>query len=247
MHEKEYLLAIKSSLSSYIKNKIVLDIGANIGTHSLFFSSLASKVYSFEPNKKVFDLLYLNTKNQKNIQVFNFGLSNESGLFNALIPMDNTGGAALKKGDLKNSFSVKFRVKKYTDVGQLKNKKIGLIKIDIEGHELNAFQGMKRLLSLQSPLILMEQKDGINNNSSKETDFLNQSGYIHKYEFKRTDDWLYKKLPDSLPKFIKVLFRFTEMLFLGVPLEDLRLVKISKLTKSRYDLLLFSKQPNQQS
>ena len=93
----------------------------------------------------------------------------------------------------------------------------------------------------------MEQKDGIQNHSSKEADFLNQCGYIHKYEFKRIDDWLYKKLPNSLPKFIKVFFRLTEMLCLGVPSEKLRLVKISKLTKSRYDLLLFSKQPIQQS
>ncbi len=241
MHEKEYLKVIKSSLEKHIKNKIVLDIGANIGTHSLFFSRLSRQVYSFEPNKKVFDLLELNTKNYKNIQVFNFGLSNKSGLFNALIPMDNTGGAGLKQGDLKNSFSEKFRVKKYTDITLLKNKKIGLIKIDIEGHELKAFEGMKKLLSSQSPLVLMEQKDGIYNNSSEETDFLKTCGYTHIYEFKRYDDWLHKKLPNLLPKFIKIIFRFGEILFFGIPSEDLKLKEIFNLTKKRYDLLLFSK------
>ena len=246
-HEKEYLKVIKNNLSSYIKNKNVLDIGANIGTHTLFFALLAKKVYSFEPNKKVFDLLYLNTKNKRNVKAFNYGLSEKSGIFSALIPMDNTGGGSLVSKNLKNCFSVKFRLKKYTDILELQKQKIDLIKIDIEGNELKCFKGMKSLLDLQTAIILMEQKDGVNNKTSKEADFLKTCGYMYMYEFMRQDDWIYKKLPNIFPKFINIIFKILELLFIGIPSENLKLNRILNLTKNRYDLLLFSKSPIQQS
>ena len=34
--------------------RICLDVGANIGNHSLYFSGYFDKVFSFEPNKKFF-------------------------------------------------------------------------------------------------------------------------------------------------------------------------------------------------
>ena len=46
-------------------NGTVLDIGANIGNHSLFFSNYFYKVLSFEPHPKIFKVLAINTEDKK--------------------------------------------------------------------------------------------------------------------------------------------------------------------------------------
>ena len=70
---------------------------------------------------------------------------------------------------------------------------------------------------------------------------------MYMYEFMRQDDWIYKKLPNIFPKFINIIFKILVLLFIGIPSENLKLNRILNLTKNRYDLLLFSKSPIQQS
>jgi len=52
--------------SSHLKNKIVIDAGANVGIFSLYASMLgAKKVYAFEPVKETYDILVKNIKMNK--------------------------------------------------------------------------------------------------------------------------------------------------------------------------------------
>ena len=60
-----------------IKDKNVIDIGSNIGNHSIFFSTFFKKVYSFEPHPLNFKICKLNTENFKNIEVFDCALGNK--------------------------------------------------------------------------------------------------------------------------------------------------------------------------
>ena len=75
-YEKEQLNKIIDITKSK-KRRICLDIGANIGNHSLFFSNFFEKVISFEPHYKTFQVLKINAKNNKNIKIFNLALSNK--------------------------------------------------------------------------------------------------------------------------------------------------------------------------
>lgn len=52
---------IKKKLPNSHKNT-ALDIGANIGNHSVFLSKFFNHVYSFEPNPITYDVLLLNAK-----------------------------------------------------------------------------------------------------------------------------------------------------------------------------------------
>ena len=56
-YEKNILLFLKNEIfNKYIdKNDICIDVGANIGNHSKFFSKYFLKVFSFEPNKKSYE------------------------------------------------------------------------------------------------------------------------------------------------------------------------------------------------
>ena len=56
-------------------NSTCLDIGANIGNHSVFFANFFSNIYSFEPYPDSYYLLKFNSKNFNNIKTFNFGAS----------------------------------------------------------------------------------------------------------------------------------------------------------------------------
>jgi hypothetical protein len=51
-----------------------IDIGAEIGTYSIFFSSFYEKVISYEPIKINFNTLKLNISNYKNIKIFNYAI-----------------------------------------------------------------------------------------------------------------------------------------------------------------------------
>jgi len=64
-------------LSNIIDKEIFIDIGANIGNHTLYFRNSFKKIYSFEPHPKTYKLLQLNTEDLPHIKTFNIGLSNE--------------------------------------------------------------------------------------------------------------------------------------------------------------------------
>lgn len=161
----------------------VFDIGANIGTHSLFMSSMVGPggcVFSFEPQRIVFQLLCGNMalNGVRNVYASNFAVGASRGA--AVIPkvdyarMGNFGGvrlAAEGDGDL-------------VDVIALDNtniKKCSLIKLDVEGMELSVLQGAAMIVETAKPVILAE-----NNNELKSPSliqYLKNSGYVLYWQF----------------------------------------------------------------
>lgn len=85
VYEKELLFGL-SNLGDFSKS-IFLDIGANIGNHTLFFSNIFDQVISFEPSERNVWILKANLElnNIKNVIVVPKGLSDESGY----IALDN--------------------------------------------------------------------------------------------------------------------------------------------------------------
>jgi len=75
IYEKDLLDGLSQTVFNNIdtNDSICLDIGANIGNHSLYFSKYFKSVYSFEPHPDTFMLLEFNTKKKSNINCFNFG------------------------------------------------------------------------------------------------------------------------------------------------------------------------------
>ena len=68
--ESGLTLLIKK-ISLIFKNKIVLDVGANIGITSIIFSEFFEEVIAFEPSKETFNVLLENLQNNniKNVKV----------------------------------------------------------------------------------------------------------------------------------------------------------------------------------
>ena len=134
-----------------------LDIGANIGNHSLMFNRLRPDVtiHSFEPIFKNYILLHENTKNKPNIKTYHVGL----GSTNEFVPTTqpsrhNSGGIAIDKenGAGENIIIIPGDTMNITGVT--------FIKIDVEGYELNALQGLNNTIMNSYPNIWIEDFNG---------------------------------------------------------------------------------------
>ena len=177
VYEKEEIEVLSKLISS--KDHVV-DIGANIGNHSIAFSKISKKVYSFEAHPRTFEILKFNTHKYKNIKIFNIGISNKKGsLFFKNIITTNIGGKKLSK-----TGSIKSQINKLDNIIK-SDKKIKLIKIDIEGHEHEALLGMKKLLSNNNSLILLEFCEESIAKRRKIINFLRDNKYLHSYYFSK--------------------------------------------------------------
>lgn len=139
--------------------KNILDVGANIGVHSVVYSNYLTtgQVYAFEPQKVVYDILLQNIdiNNCPNVTTFNIGLSDTSStlFMNAYYDGKENQGAFSICNETEHMKGIYIECKKADDLN-LQN--IGYVKIDVEGHELQTLKGMKNILIQNKPAILIE-------------------------------------------------------------------------------------------
>jgi len=70
-------------------------------------------------------------------------------------------------------------VKVADELPVLFEKKISLIKIDVEGHELAALRGAKELIKKNKPIVLFEQLSSeFSNGTSKVLEYLKELDYV---------------------------------------------------------------------
>lgn len=175
--EKRELYAVKDLFESLqLEKKICIDVGANIGNHSLFFSKIFEKVISFEPNKDVFKLLEINAASVENILAHNLGLSENTESLRAFVDKGNLSSGKIVKDQSSNEI---FQVIKLDSFKKDQNlEKISYLKIDIEGHEEAALKGAKEILSSDSPAVSLEMEMTRNlKNCLASIEILQDSGY----------------------------------------------------------------------
>jgi len=150
------------------KCQTIIDIGANIGYFSLIggIASDKGKVIGFEPLPKAYDVFKNNIKLNK--------LSNVIPEFFAITNYNGNTKLYAPKGDIPMSSSIvkgfreevlNYNVPAITLDTYCKNKnfkRIDMIKIDIEGGEYFALEGMKDILSSHEPIIICEILGGSN-------------------------------------------------------------------------------------
>lgn len=141
-----------------------LDIGANIGYHSLFVASLlknTGQVHAFEPIPNLSTQIKESVEvNQfKNISVHNVGLGSEATETKIYLRDENMGGSSLSEYKDLNLVSVSSTEKisiVTLDSLLTPETRVNVIKIDVEGYEFEALKGAQALLKAQHPVIFME-------------------------------------------------------------------------------------------
>lgn len=143
-------------ISDYIGDDAVyVDAGANIGNHTLYWAieRYAKKIYSFEPVESTFEILKKNIELnhlEDVVEIFQVGLSDEETTGEiSIYKADNIGGTNIAKSE-------KGKIKLIT-LDSLKIKeKIDLIKIDVEGAEVEVLKGSIKTIKKYKPLIVVE-------------------------------------------------------------------------------------------
>lgn len=158
------------------KKGFAIDVGSNIGNHTLYFSRFFKTVFGFEANKDIFQVLNLNARLKRNVRVYNYAVSdrNKKGFLD--VDISNISGTKLSDNII--NFKQNTKCKKLDSL--FKNKKnIQLIKIDVEGKELQVLLGAKNILLSNRPIILFEHhlQNFDEKGNSKCISFLSTMGY----------------------------------------------------------------------
>ena len=200
--------------------KKVIDIGAHKGEFLENIISIKNriKVYSFEPQSKIFKDLKKKFKNKKNINLFNLAISN-SNKFKKLNINIKTSTSTFSSYN-QNSFWKK--IKDFLLTGfknksivnselvltnsldsfckKKKIKNIDLLKIDTEGHEMQVLDGAKKLLKNDIKFVLIEfhlSKIYKDYNSLKIEKILKMNNFVllkkFKFPFLLFEDRIYTK------------------------------------------------------
>lgn len=126
------------------KGESVVDVGANFGDSAVWWSkTFGSKVIAFEPMAKVFHILEENIKlNNAEVTAYNVALGNGdviSGNFDG--NMFSSGGGLSIKSERLDDYSF---------------ERLDLLKIDVEGFELDVLKGAENTILKFKPKIIIE-------------------------------------------------------------------------------------------
>ena len=138
---------------------VVIEVGANIGAHTLYLSKLVGNgyVFAFEPQRLVFQNLCANLalNSISNVFAYQEAVSNENG--SILIPecdfTKNNNFGGINIDNTKNGTTVN---RQKLDNFLNKIDRLKLLKIDVEGMEILVIKGAKELIDKFRPIIYVE-------------------------------------------------------------------------------------------
>lgn len=134
-------------------DSVIVDVGANIGNHTLYFANElhAGKIFAFEAVGNTCNILRTNVQLnnlQNKVEIFNCGLSNVSGRASIQhYDPENIGGTNLVvgRGNIELSALDDFNLPKVT-----------FMKIDVEGMEPQVLEGAIETIKRSRPFIYVE-------------------------------------------------------------------------------------------
>jgi len=151
--EKVFIENLFKSFKTHGGGKIVFDIGANVGEYSAMLleqskiRDINMELHLFEPTKSCFETISKKFDSLGNVTLNNFGVSNSNDTAEIFYDKEQSGLASLYQRNLDSynlqlSQSEEIFLRRMDEYIKIKNiNHIGFIKIDIEGHELKAFEG----------------------------------------------------------------------------------------------------------
>lgn len=159
----EYILSLGPYLRSNNSKNVAIDVGANIGNHSIYYASfIADYLIAIEPNPVVLDTLRRNlSKNIENYSIWDYAVGEKEGVGSIEMPEgmgDNLGAAKIstqnKEGPIEiTTLDSALSLWKKNDSSPIS---VSLIKIDVEGMEPQVLKGAQKTILEYKPHIFIE-------------------------------------------------------------------------------------------
>jgi FkbM family methyltransferase len=197
--EQDY---VENYLTGIIRrSKVVFDIGAHVGSHTLMYKSINPEctVHAFEPQKPIFDLLEYNIKknNIASTYAYNVAVGNKNDLVE-MNPYSIDGPNAMESIEYGTDKMFSLAGLQIGEGGQqvtmirLDDFMIGrcdFMKIDVEGYEPHVLLGAERTIAEYRPVISFEYNHKKADDIEIETfDVLKM--YNYKYQLVHGENWI---------------------------------------------------------
>ena len=166
-----------SLISNLVKNtQNSIDIGANLGLFTFFMSRASKHVFAFEPNP--YPLENLKGLVDSNVTVLPIALGNNDGPVEIKIPHHRKGwssnGASLAFKEINDGKIINIQCRK---LDSLNIENIGLIKIDVEGFEIEVIRGAKDTILKNKPIMIIENEIVHTKDTNELFTIMNEFGY----------------------------------------------------------------------
>jgi FkbM family methyltransferase len=134
----------------------IVDVGANIGVYSRFFAALAGQgglVHCFEPSPSNFNRLRQSTAHLPNVRCSQAAVGDRSGTISLYLSDElNVDHRTFDSDDGRKKVDVRIvSLDDYFGVGQ----PVDLLKIDVQGFEMNVLRGAMRVLTENRNIVLI--------------------------------------------------------------------------------------------
>jgi len=135
------------------KDKVFVDVGAHVGKYAVRMAKYYGKVIAIEPNPEAVEVLKKNIElnNVSNVEILNVACGDieEERILHI------RGGSSTFFGKYGGKAEVKVKVARLDNLV----KKADVVKIDVEGWELNVVRGAKKLIETCKPVFLIEHHE----------------------------------------------------------------------------------------
>ena len=163
------------------KGMVVVDIGANIGYYTLLaarFVGEEGKVFAFEPDPYNYSLLCKNIQvnGHRNVIPVRKAVFSKSGKMKLFLDKSNLGGHSLSEANVDKGASITIEVTSLDDYFKNTDYKIDVIKVDVQGSEMEVLEGMTNTINQNDNVKIITEfwPTGLQNSGSSPTGFLNK-------------------------------------------------------------------------
>lgn len=129
----------------------VIDVGADVGSHTVAYARAAGRVLAFEPNREEFACLVYNCRHSLNVTCFPLALSSCRDM-RSLMTCENVGAGYLDPYAQGPILCM--------PLDAIPLVRLDFLKIDVEGYEPKVLRGAYETIRQFKPIILMEMNAG---------------------------------------------------------------------------------------
>ena len=179
-NEIKFLFKAADFLRGVRGSVVMLDVGANVGQHSLCLASKVDAVHAFEPNPDCVLQFSsnLNLNGIGNVHVHQIALGESDGAAELGSGLVGNNGSRSLRWSINDADNISVSVRNGDKIiEELAVSKFDILKIDVEGYEKKVLHGLSQSICKFRPIIMMELLSGIEKSGFCDKDELRNALY----------------------------------------------------------------------